>query len=133
MGLSSETTTPMNASRHDAADTHLHGSLLLVARIVWGVVVFIDLAVFVIGFPIYANKLRTICTDPTGNSCNLGQLNPMRWLALQHVGWSLERYMFYVLALCVATTLLYVVVGALIFWHKSAERMGLHYLDCSKP
>jgi hypothetical protein len=108
-----------------ASDARLHGVSLLAARSLWGLVALIDLGVLLAGFPAYVAHLSTFCTDPTRLNCGYEQLAPAQAAALRNVGLSLSGYTIYALALDVLTSLLFLGVGALIFWHKSRERMGL--------
>jgi hypothetical protein len=111
--------------RASASDTSLHGARLLMARSIWGLAVLIDLGVLIVGLPAYAAQLNTFCADPTRVSCSYPQLDPAQEAALRQIGISLSGYAIYVLVLDVLITLLFIVVGALIFWHKSREPMGL--------
>ena len=114
-----------SAPAANTPDTRLYGRRLLVARGVWGLVAVIDLGVLLVGVPAYAAQLARFCTDPTRVKCGYEQLVPAQQAALQHFGISLTGYAIYALAVDVVLTLLFVGVGALIVWHKSAERMGL--------
>ncbi|HEY7350668.1 MAG TPA: hypothetical protein VH599_20325 [Ktedonobacterales bacterium] len=105
--------------------TRLQGAWLALARSVWGLVALIDLAVLIPGLPAFAAQLQTVCSDPTGVSCGVLQLAPAQLAALQQSGLSLAGYASYGVTLDVASTALLILLGALLFWHKSREPMGL--------
>jgi hypothetical protein len=121
----STASTLASARMRTANDARLHGAWLLIARSIWSIVVLIDLGVLITGLPAYAAQLNTFCTDPTRVNCGYEQLGPAQEAALRQVGMSLAGYAIYALALDVLVSLLFVIVGMLIFWHKSRERMGL--------
>jgi hypothetical protein len=94
-------------------------------RGLWGLVAVVDLAVLIVGLPAYATQLNTFCTDPTRVSCGYLQLSLAQGAALRQYGLSLTNYAIYALVLDAAVSLLFIVVGGLIVWHRSADRMGL--------
>src|SRR5262249_18804513 len=63
-------------------------------------------------------------------SCDATQLVPAQQAALQQAGVALFGYASYALALDLLVTLLFVGMGALIFWHRSRERMGVMGENC---
>ncbi len=75
--------------------------------------------------PAFIAVLYTACSDPTGVSCNYLQLRSALLPALAHYGFSLEGYALYAFFCDLVITLLFLSVGALIIWRKSAEVMGL--------
>ncbi len=107
------------------SDARLHGRWLLLARGLWGIVAAIDVCVLVVGLPGYIAEINTFCTDATRVSCNYLQLSVAQGAALRHYGISLTEYTIYAFVLDMLVTLLYLGIGALIFWHRSADRMGL--------
>ncbi|HEY7123841.1 MAG TPA: hypothetical protein VH540_07800 [Ktedonobacterales bacterium] len=125
MPASNDSATPLTPLGSHSSSTLLHGRRLLLARAVWGVVALIDLAVIVTGLPALAAQLHMLCTDPTRANCTPLQLAPAQLADLQQNGISLADYALYAFGLDVVATVLLVIVGALIFWHKSRERMGL--------
>jgi signal transduction histidine kinase len=108
-------------------DVRLRGRWLVVMRVVWVAIVLFDLSVFIASIPVYYAQLHLICTHPTPQGCLSGelQLTAGNVLALHRLGLSLDSYALYTLSLALAVSLVFMVVGAIIFWHKSAERMGL--------
>jgi hypothetical protein len=96
-------------------------------RGVWVAIVLFDLAVFIASIPVYYAQLHLICTHPTPQRCLSGelQLTAGHVLALHRLGLSLDIYAICTLSLALTVSLVFMVVGVVIFWHKSAERMGL--------
>jgi len=79
---------------------------------------------FLFGIVTYYGQLQTVCLT-TLDQCAPGQLLPANVQALHQLGLSMEGYAAAVLSWDVAISLLFVLVGALIFWRKSAEWYGL--------
>jgi hypothetical protein len=108
------------------APTRLHGRRLLLARLVWFVVVAFTVVLFVLTIPLQVAEAQRICTSPVVNDCfNLGQLTPQLVQELEQMGLSLGFYAGYVTIVQVAFPLLFLAVGALIFWFKSDDWMAL--------
>jgi len=103
----------------------LYGAWLIVARIAWAVVAFYDLSLLVITYPLFVAQLGVVCPDPRKGTCGSFQLSPAQVAALQHFHLPLEGYIIYALVADLLVTLLFLVVGALLFWYRSADRMGL--------
>ena len=106
-------------------DARLYGAWLIVARIAWAVVAFYDLSLLVITYPLFVAQLGVVCPDPRKGTCGSFQLSPAQVAALQHFHLPLEGYIIYALVADLLVTLLFLVVGALLFWYRSADRMGL--------
>lgn len=106
-------------------DTRLQGRGLFIARIIWIVIALFDLGTLVIGVPAMAMQVRMPCLDPTLASCNNYQLVPAQIAAAQFLHISLDTFAVYTVTCDVLITLLFLITGALIFWHKSNDRMGL--------
>jgi signal transduction histidine kinase len=114
-----------SAQASTAAKTPLRGRKLLIARSLWLMLaagLFVD---FLVGIPRYHAQLQTVCllTDP--QHCTFYQLVPANVPALHQLGLSVADYAAAVTGWDVAISLLFVLVGALIFWRKSAEWYGL--------
>jgi signal transduction histidine kinase len=116
-----------SASRKQAirTETRLRGRSLVVVRVLWGLIVLFEVGVLLFELPAFIAVLHTACSDPTGLSCNYFQLRSSQLPALAHYGFSLDGYALYALFCDLVITLLFLSVGALIIWHKSAEVMGL--------
>jgi hypothetical protein len=106
-------------------DVRVHGAWLIVARIVWAVVALFDLCLLVITYPMFVAQLGVVCPDPAKGTCGSLQLSPANFAALQHFHLPVEGYMLYALVADLFVTLLFLVIGALLFWYRSADRMGL--------
>ncbi len=106
-------------------DTRLRGRGLFIARTFWIVIALFDLGTLVIGVPAMAMQVRMPCLDPTLASCNNYQLVPAQIAAAQFLHISLDTFAAYTITCDVLITLLFLITGALIFWHKSNDRMGL--------
>jgi hypothetical protein len=102
--------------------TRLHGYWLVLARMVWIALVILVIGFVVVGLPEYIAQLYTV-------SNNLvyvpWQLSPEGFQALQNAGISLSVYAPFAIVLSSAIMLVWVVVGAVIFWRKSNDWMAL--------
>ena len=103
----------------------LQGRWLAIARAVWIVLALLLLANFLASIPASYIQLRTICTNSTFGRCNIWQLGPANMQALHRLGLSLDTYAVYTLTIDVIASLVFLAVGAVIFWRKSDEWMGL--------
>src|SRR5207245_5123574 len=96
------TSAPIQAVAHvDArseANTRLRGSWLIVARIGWVTCVVLTLTVFFASILVYSAQLQTICS---GATCAYRQLSPEQATALRALGFSLEGYAAYTVALAI--------------------------------
>ena len=107
--------------RDTPGGTHLHGRWLLVARAAWWATAVLSLAFFVTGLPgrfpeltLYSFVVNSVPVPPAVVAAGLAQL-----------GLTPGAYAGYALALTVATAAACYLVGALLFWRRSAERMAL--------
>jgi len=98
---------------------------LLVARSAWLLIAAGVLANFFLGLPAYAAQLQTVCTSGPLRCSALSLPTPANVQALQQVGLSLEAYAAVNISWLVAVLLVYLAVGALIFWRKSQGWYGL--------
>src|SRR6266487_4514925 len=98
---------------------------LVIARALWLLIALFEVGVLLVNLPVFIRVLHTACSDPTGVSCNYLQLRSSQLPALAHYGFSLDAYALSVLFCDLIVTLLFLSVGTLIFWRKSAEYMGL--------
>jgi hypothetical protein len=92
---------------------------------VWIVLALLLLANFIASMPASYVQLRTICTNSTFGHCNIWQPTPGNMLALHRLGLSLDTYAVYTLTIDVIASLVFLTVGAVIFWRKSDEWIGL--------
>ena len=109
------------ASRTET-DTRLRGGWLVAARVVWVAVVGLALVALVVGLPAYYQSTRTILTPETQLS---GQLALEDVRLNEQWGLSLDFRAGYETAQIVILQLLFIAVAALIFWHRSVDRMAL--------
>ncbi|HLV97135.1 MAG TPA: hypothetical protein VKT82_00530 [Ktedonobacterales bacterium] len=119
MRLSAPLPTPV-----EPPDTRLRGRGLIAARVVWLVLAAGLFANFLFGIVTYYAQLQTVCLT-TLDQCTNWQLLPANMQALHQFGLSVGVYAAAVTCWDVAISLLFLLVGALIFWRKSAEWYGL--------
>ncbi len=117
--------TPFGADLPSAHDTRLRGRWLLVVRSVWLVLAAGLLFNFIASIPAYHAHLLTFCSHVV--QCDTFQPTPGTAQALRQVGLSLDAYAAVYLSIDVAVSLVYLVVGALVFWRKSNEWWGLFF------
>lgn len=116
--------SPAEAGPSRDRPPRLRGRGLLLARSLWLVLAAGLFANFLFGIVTYHAQLQTIClTDPA--QCAPWQIMPANVQALHQLGLSIDGYAAAVTCWDVAISLLFVLVGALIFWRKSAEWYGL--------
>ena len=108
----------------NAPHTRLQGRLLLLARVAWIIVALLALSIIIIGLPVYFALLQTTCQNAAACAVN-GILMSEDMHALHERGISTETYAVYMVLLTVATSLVWMVVGWLIFWRRSDEGMAL--------
>jgi hypothetical protein len=102
----------------------LRGRWLLLARVAWVVVALLYVGVFISGIPSEFARLQTPCTDAV--SCSLiPHLTVQKVHELKELGLSAEVFAVYFVAIEVAFTAVSAAIGALIFWRRPEDRMGL--------
>jgi signal transduction histidine kinase len=127
---------PGTQSQHDASQDSsgcIPQRWLHLWRGVWIGCTLLLLANFLASIPAYYRLMGIVCTLPNQRPCTLpgqvltpsGQLTPGEVAALAHLHLSVAAYATLLVIFTVAISLLYWSVGLLIFWRKSAERMGL--------
>ena len=102
--------------------TYLQGNWRTLARVVWVTLVLLLLGGFVTLLPSYFGLLQSICTS---SACALLQPTPQSVRALQQLGLSMASYAVMNLALIIATMVVCLLVGVVIFWRKSDDWMAL--------
>src|SRR3984893_6038612 len=105
----------------ETLDLRLRGSWLRVVRTLWMVVVLLILCLFIASLPVYFTSVQMICVGV----CAIGQLTIDNVRALQALGISLKDYAIFNLVLTSALALVWFVIGGIIFWRKSDNRMAL--------
>src|SRR5690242_11222731 len=89
-------TESTNSSKlQDSADTRLHGRWLLLARIVWVAMAVLVLILIVVSIPAEFKFLQEVCTNP---GCNGPQFLPEQARELKNLGFSLNFYAAYLVA-----------------------------------
>ena len=96
-----------------------------VARMAWVVLALVLLVIFVANIPAYYQSLNTFCAQPSPENCPTGQLTLGNVQALGQLHLSVTAAAGFLATLTLAVSVLYWLVGLLIFWRKSQEWMGL--------
>ncbi len=117
--------TKSRATTPNTPDTRLRGPWLVTARVGWVILTLINLLIFVLGIPAYFALLHGICTSANFITCYRGSITPGNAMALTHLGISREVYIAYILTITLLASLVFLTVGAIIFWRKSQELIGL--------
>jgi signal transduction histidine kinase len=120
-----ERTSAGSVQAAPADETQLRGRKLLLARSLWLVLAVGLFADFLVGIPRYHAQLQTVCLTIDPDHCTFFQLVPANVPVLHQLGLSVADYATAVTCWNVAISLLFVLVGAFIFWRKSAEWYGL--------
>ena len=108
--------------------TGLHGRWLLLARLAWVAVAIAALAIVVFSAPKSFEQYRTVCTaaaEVCSTQRAVAQLTPEGVQALREVGLSLRSYAALNVAIGAVLQLVWLAIGALIFWNRSHDRMAL--------
>ncbi len=105
-------------------EPRLRGGALVLARGIWLLLAAVLLANLIPSIPAYYLLQHRLCDDPA--SClTFGQATPGKLLALQRLGVSLDDFALYTVGLQLVVTLVFLAMGALIFWRKSNTWLGL--------
>jgi len=115
---------PKDATSPTHSARRLRGRTLFFARAIWLVLAAGLFASFLYGIPTYYAQLLTVCHTDVA-LCVGWQLVPANLHALQQLNLSVDHYAAAVVSWNVAISLLFLVVGGLIFWRKSGEWYGL--------
>ena len=115
--------TEVTESRERHNTARVPGMRPPLARVVWGALVVLTLAVFGASLPVYIALLQTPCA-PT--ACIYGfRLTPAQAEVLKGMGLSPGVYAAYYVAFTLAILLVCLVVSTLIVWRRSQDRMAL--------
>jgi len=104
------------------SDTRLRGAWLAAARVVWVALVGLALVALVAALPDFYRASRTILTPETQLP---GQMTLEDLRLNEQWGLSLDFHAAYETAQIGILSLVFITVAALIFWHKSVDRMAL--------
>jgi hypothetical protein len=111
-------------SSDGSPNTVFRGRLLFLARVAWAAVAVLTVGLFVAGVPSEFARLQTVCADAI--ACVwFPQLTPEKVRELKELGLSLDLFAAYFVAVEVVLASVSFVVGAIIFWRKSDEWMGI--------
>jgi len=100
----------------------LRGRWLLAARAAWIGIVILAVGLFILGIPSQVALRETLCS---GTGCSFDQIDSNDLQQLQQVGLSLHANAVYFVAVNTIFVLVFVIVAAVIFWHRSNEAIGL--------
>src|SRR6266487_4268292 len=95
------------------------------AKGAWIVLALLLLVIFVATLPAFFQYARTVCTQPDVGNCPIEQLTPAYVQVLDQLHLSVSAAGGLLAALCVAVSVLFWLLGLLIFWRKSQEWIGL--------
>ena len=113
----------MTESSERHSYSRLHGRWLVLARVVWVAVVVLALGLFIASIPTTFADLHILCT--AASCSNVGQLTLDYVRELQAFGLSMDFYATYFVVFIIIFEFGYFVVGAVLFWRKSDDRMAL--------
>src|ERR671920_2229036 len=114
--------------RASPAPTTLRGRWLLFARVAWVAVGISALAIVVFSVPSSFEHYSSVCTaasEVCSSDQRVGQPTPEGVRALQDAGLSVRTYALLNVVVDKVCQLVWLVVGALIFWRRSDDRMAL--------
>ncbi|HET7478681.1 MAG TPA: hypothetical protein VFJ72_04095 [Rubrobacteraceae bacterium] len=100
----------------------LRGRWLTFAQVAWVAVALITLGLDAISIPYYYARDRAVCAACAGDS---GRITPDRLRALHDMGLSAGFYAGFDTAVEIIAVLVFAVVAAVIFLHRSHDRMAL--------
>jgi hypothetical protein len=83
------------------------------------------LVIFVANLPAFFQYAKTICTLPDAVNCPTEQLTPVYVQVLDTLHLSVALAQVFLAVLCVMVSVLFWLLGLLIFWRKSQEWVGL--------
>jgi hypothetical protein len=112
-------------SREQHSYARVPGRWLLLARVGWGALVVLTLAIFFASLPVYLAQLQTNCLGTHGTGCSYLQLTPEQVRALNGIGLSTGDYAASLAALTLTSVVVCLVVSTLIVWRRSDDRMAL--------
>src|SRR3989440_2551043 len=122
---SASTQTTVHAQPSGETDTRLHGRWFLLTRVAWAGIALLTLGLTVASIPTALASLYVLCTDAPAICSNNGYITPDYLRALQSLGFSLDVFATYQIVLLIVFAVVYVAIGAVLFWRKSDDRMAL--------
>src|SRR3989440_7680928 len=122
---SASTQTTVHAQPSGETDTRLHGRWFLLTRVAWAGIALLSLGLSVASIPTALASLYVLCTDAPATCSNNGYITPDYLRALQSLGFSLDVFATYQIALLIVFAVVYAGIGAVLFWRRSDDRMAL--------
>src|SRR5947209_4737713 len=120
---SNVTNTAESPEARTGSGTHLQGAWLVFARIAWVTISLLAIGLFVASLPSYFVNLHILSLSPSYNPNS--QISPSDLRALQRLGLSLDFYAWLDIGVNVIILLVYVLIGVVLFWRKSDDRVAL--------
>lgn len=105
-----------------ADDTRLTGAALALARAAWLVATLVSVGLIVVAMPL---AYQQIITPQTGPQCADTRFSPAQFAYMHTAGISPTSLAVVVILVQCFSTLVYVGVGALLFWRRADNRMAL--------
>jgi hypothetical protein len=105
-----------------AEDARLTGAPLALARAAWLVTTVVSVGLLVVAMPL---AYQQISTPHTGPQCADSRFSPAQFAALHAAGVSPASLALWIIAFQCFMTLVFVGVGALLFWRRSENRVAL--------
>ncbi|MGZ6389522.1 MAG: hypothetical protein ACXWQZ_09700 [Ktedonobacterales bacterium] len=108
-------------------DARLHGASLFIARAAWFVVTIAVVGLDIIGVPAAYVQSKVPCaTSPTASAAFcISNLDAEQMRRLTDLGMSTNVYAAFNVAVMSVTTLIFVLIGVIIFWRRSDNRVAL--------
>jgi hypothetical protein len=115
------------STRAPSSPATMHGRLLFLARVAWVVVTGTALAIVIFSVPSSYEYYSSVCTAASGvcSERAVGQATPEGVRALRDVGLSVRAYAISNVVIDKVFQLVWLAVGALIFWRRSDDRVAL--------
>lgn len=107
------------------SDKRLSGLWLVAGRIGWITIALLNLLILAFSLPAYYTQLLVVCDALNVVTCQTGQVTQGDATALAGLGISLEAYATYMLIITGLSSLVFLTVGAVIFWRKAGDVIGL--------
>ncbi|WIG58155.1 MAG: hypothetical protein OJF49_000900 [Ktedonobacterales bacterium] len=122
-GMSAHQEASVHVDSPSADEQRVRGNLLFIARACWIALALLILVLDALMLPGFAAQLGATCQP--GPSCFGIQMTSYDLHLLHKLGISRDFLIAYQVAMAVITVIVYYVVGTLIFWRKSSDRMAL--------
>ena len=114
-------TTAEDTLQRQAASAGLHGFWLALARVVWIALVIFIAASVVASIPPFVAMLASGCSSAACHA--FLPINSVTYYTSS--GISIQFYLIYTYGLFAVFLLVYLIIGAVIFWRRSRDRMAL--------